>query len=102
MDIHEIQELVREYDSRFWSHAPGIDTTVHSTLHLGKLIGKISAYCEVADHGEIPDDKLLIEEVIPDLLFFAARIANNEDLDLEEVFQNRVQSLEVRFRGDNS
>lgn len=70
MDLNEVQRDQAEYDQEFWSHDPGFTTVRHSSLHLGKLIGKISTYCEAAEHGETADASQLDSEVVPDLLIF--------------------------------
>lgn len=97
MDLHEAQRIQADYDKEHWSHARGFETTRHSTLHLGKLLGKISTYCEAIEHDGDPSPQQLHQEVIPDLLIFAARLANNEGMDLTDAFTTRTEQLRQRF-----
>jgi hypothetical protein len=76
MDLRDVQIAQAAYDAEHWSHEPGTETISHSERHIGKLMGKIATIAEMYDHGETPDLSKLDAEVIPDLLIFAARLAN--------------------------
>lgn len=95
--LREVQGTQLDFDERHWAHAPGFATIRHSTLHMGKLLGKLSAYCEAAEHGDRPTEAVINEEVIPDLLAFAARLANNAGIDLAEAYDNRTKALDKQF-----
>lgn len=97
MNLREVQDIQAAYDADFWSHQPGPETICHSERHIGKLMGKIATVAETYDHGETPDLSQLDDEVIPDLLIFAARLANDRNIDLEEVFTARTEALRERF-----
>jgi hypothetical protein len=96
-DLREVQSVQSGFDSDNWSHQPGFETIRHSTFHLGKLVGKVSTYCEAVEHGDTPSREILDNEVIPDLLIFAARLANDGGLDLEQLFIARTAALRERF-----
>jgi len=97
MNLGEVQVAQAAYDEKHWSHAPGAETICHSERHIAKLVGKIATVAEQLDHGEEPDLSVLDTQVIPDLLIFAARLANDRGIDLEEGFQKRTSELEQRF-----
>jgi hypothetical protein len=67
----------------------------HVFLHLGKLLGKAAGVEEQADHG-ILDTTLLRTDVIPDLLVFAAQLAELEDTDLQQVYEDRLKWVAER------
>ena len=67
----------------------------HVFLHLGKLLGKAAGVEEQADHGNL-DTTILKTDVIPDLLVFAAQLAELEDVDLQEVFVDRLKWVAER------
>ena len=62
----------------------------HECFHLGKLIGKISNVCEAQDHGRVASREQLKQEVIPDLIIYAMRFANLYDVDVDNVFLERL------------
>lgn len=67
-------------------------------LHLGILGGKLFRIEERLDHG-VPDDggyDILIDEVISDLLVFAAQLATLEGVDLEDVYRRRLNGDSMR------
>lgn len=99
MDLSEIQTTQAAYDAKHWEHAPGAETIAHSERHITKLAGKTATVAEMLDHGEEPDLTQLDTEVIPDLLIYAARLANNRGIDLNEAFKKRTLELEARFSG---
>lgn len=97
MDLEEVQKAQKAFDEKFWAHKAGFDTIRHSSHHLGKLIGKLATYCEAMEHNEQPPATQLEQEVIPDLLIFAARLANDRGLELEAAFKQRTAELTERF-----
>jgi hypothetical protein len=97
MNLREVQETQAAYDAVHWSHEPGVQTVSHSERHITKLAGKIATVAEMYDHGEEPDLTQLDVEVIPDLLIFAARLANDRGIDLAQAFTQRTEGLRQRF-----
>lgn len=97
--LGEFQAAQARFDTVHWGHDRGFPTIRHSTLHLGKLLGKLSAYCEAVEHGEEPTGEILDDEVIPDLAIFAARLANDRGRQLGERIDTRTLDLEYRFSG---
>lgn len=97
MRLNEVQSLQADYDKRFWGHNAGKETICHSERHIAKLLGKLATAAEIYDHGEEPDLSQLDEEIIPDLLIYAARLANDRGIDLELAFTNRTEELTRRF-----
>lgn len=97
MNLQEVQAIQAEYDAENWVHEPGAATISHSERHIGKLMGKIATIAEQYDHGDSPDLTVLNVEIIPDLLIFAARLANDRHIDLEQAFNKRTEALRLRF-----
>lgn len=97
MNLREVQEVQAAFDAQHWSHEPGIQTVSHSERHITKLAGKIATVAEMYDHDEMPDLTQLDEEVIPDLLIFAARLANDRGINLSQAFILRTERLRQRF-----
>lgn len=43
MDTKDLQDKQAEYDSKYWQHnSSELEKVRHITLHLGKLLGKLS------------------------------------------------------------
>lgn len=97
MNLRHVQNEQAAYDSEHWPHEPGDDTIDHSERHITKLAGKLATVAEMHDHGSPADLTQLDSEVIPDLLIFAARLANTRGLDLAELFKARTAQLRQRF-----
>ena len=97
MDLTEAQRIQAAYDTEHWEHSPGAATIAHSERHITKLAGKIATVAEMLDHNEQPDLTQLDNEVIPDLLIFAARLANNRGINLNEAFIKRTEALQEKF-----
>lgn len=101
MDLREVQSIQATYDKEHWAHAEGKDTIDHCERHISKLAGKLATIAEQHDHGVKVDLSVLENEIIPDLLIFAARLANNQGLDLNNSFPLRTALLEEHFRNKN-
>lgn len=95
--LKELQKQLVEFEKLAWD-APADEAGKfrHITLHLGKLLGKISTVAERREHRLDPDLVQIKEEVIPDLLYYALCLADLYDVDLEEAFIKRLQANEVR------
>ncbi len=100
MDLQELQKLQEAYDAKYYDARHAVDELScvrHVTLHLGKLLGKISGFIEVKEHGTESSSRAVQTEVIPDLLFWALHLANRYHLNLEEVYQNRLSQNKERI-----
>ena len=98
MDLKDLQRRQADYDTKGWQHAG--DNLVHIrhiTLHLGKILGELSALCEAGEHDrDYPTDKIR-EAVIPDLLMHALRLANHLGIDAEDAFMEREKKNRERY-----
>ena len=92
MYLKHVQRKQAEYDEKYFEHnATRLEKVRHLTLHMGKLLGKLSAYCEVAEHGKEPSSEQIEREVVPDLLIYSMRLANEFGVETEESFFKRVE-----------
>jgi hypothetical protein len=100
MDLQELQKIQADYDTHYWEvDQSDMEKIRHITLHVGKLMGKLASYCEVAEHGkELPTDQIQ-NEVIPDLMVYAAQLANIFDLKLENQYTARLEGKKQRHQG---
>lgn len=99
MTTKELQQQQAEYDTQYWDHDGYsiFENIRHLTLHVGKLIGKLSTYCEAKEHEKgYPDDQLK-NEVIPDLLSYALQLSNWLDEDLDALYQKRLEGNAKHF-----
>jgi NTP pyrophosphatase (non-canonical NTP hydrolase) len=100
MDTKELQRRQAEYDQQYWQHnASKVEKIRHITLHLGKLLGKVSSYCEAEEHGQQYPTTQIEEEVIPDLLFYTLQLSNLLGKDLAEQY---IQRLEKNIQKNTS
>ena len=97
MELSDVQKAQTAYDDLYWQHESGPETICHSERHIGKLLGKLATIAEVYDHGHAPDLTVLDDEIIPDLLIFAARLANDRGISLDDAFATRTEALTARF-----
>ncbi len=92
MDIKDLQKKQAEFDSQYWQHnASELEKIRHITLHLGKLVGKLSTYCEQQEHGENYPTTQIQEEVIPDLQVHSLQLANLLGVDAGERYLSRLE-----------
>lgn len=80
------------------------DAELHVGFHILNAANKLLyGVKETSDHpGEHLDDKVIDEEVIPDLLKFALQLAQIRGKDISELFLHRLQSLEARNKTTGS
>ena len=98
MNVKELQEYQAEYDRSFWKHDHSdFEKIRHVTLHLGKLLGKVSNFCEAHEHGREASSDQLQTQVVPDLLVYSLQLANTLGLDLEDQYKRRLESNIQRF-----
>jgi hypothetical protein len=99
MELRDLQHFQHEHDMKFhsqlmsWEREKQLE---HCTLHLAKLSGLFSAYCEQTQLGESIDATRLFAERIPDILVFALKMANLTNLDLETAYMTRIREVEGR------
>ena len=99
MEIKELQKFQAEMDKKYWDHEGTIDESIrHITLHLGKLLGKLAAYCEEVDHGKKTSQEIIRNEVVPDLLMHSLRLANLTGVNVEEKYDKRAEQIKKIFR----
>lgn len=93
MDTKEIEQKQQEYDQQYWQHnGSELEKIRHITLHLGKLLGKLSAYCEQQEHAIKFPTTTIKTDVIPDLIFYAAQLGNLLEVDLGQAYENRLEN----------
>jgi hypothetical protein len=73
----------------------------HICLHVMKLAGKVATAEERADHGD-GDFQMVIDEVIPDLLVFAAQLSTIFDVDLPQLYEERLSTVAQRSQSIHS
>jgi len=94
--LNQLDRIQAAFDVVNFSGADNLEgKRRHVLLHLGKLIGKFSGLEEQADHGNI-DTSVLRTDIIPDLLVFAAQLADIEGVSLAEAYKNRLEFVAER------
>ena len=99
MELRALQKAQEDHDNKFHKDVMSWDRTKqieHCALHLNKISGLFSTYCEKMHHGEPYQVDKLVSERIPDILIFALKFANLFDQDLEEVYLKRIKAVEAR------
>lgn len=101
--LGELQRAQAEYDATYWQHnASELEKVRHITLHMGKLLGKLSAYCERAEHGTESSSQQLQDEVVSDLLVYSLQLANLFSLDLASKYEERQKANIMKLTGNGS
>ena len=94
--LSELGRIQAAFDSNNFS---GADTPEgkrrHVLLHLGKLLGKFAGVEERLDHGNV-DTTVVRSDIIPDLLVFAAQLAEIEQVGLAESYLKRLEFVAER------
>ena len=97
MSNTDLQKRQAEYDAKYWQHSPGkFEKIRHITLHMGKLLGKLSTHCEAVEHGREGNDQILRKEVISDLQIYAFQLANLYGDSAEKRYLERIAENEER------
>ncbi len=92
MELHQLQKIQQEYDVTYWEkESSEFEKIRHITLHLGKLMGKISTYCERKEHNPSYQSEQIKDEVVPDLFFYALQLSNLLSLELEKEYLKRLE-----------
>lgn len=99
LTLKEINQELLEFEKDNWVVAKDeVGKTRHITLHLGKLLGKISEVAERREHTIEPDLKILKSEVIPDLLIYALQLSNLYKVNLQRAFFKRLEHNKRRVK----
>ena len=94
MTTKKLQQRQAEYDKDYWGHEDfsTFENIRHLTLHVGKILGKLSTYCEARERERgYPDDQLK-NEVIPDMFSAALQLSNWLGEDLSSIHARRLKS----------
>jgi len=88
------------FDRDYFKNDQNFEKLRHILLHLMKTVGKISAYCEIQEHGKSADVDELTNAALPDLYLHALQIANLFDVDLSKKYQQRLDFLAERNKNE--
>ena len=92
MDMKDLQVKQADYDSKYWEiNDSELEKIRHITLHMGKLLGKLSTYCEAKEHNKEQKTDQLQDEVVPDLLVYALQLSNLLNIKLDEKYLKRLE-----------
>jgi hypothetical protein len=86
------------FDREYFKNDRDFEKLRHILLHLMKTVGKISAYCEMQEHGKSGNQDELLSVALPDLYLHALQIANLFQLDLSSKYEERIAFLVERNR----
>src|SRR5438552_1503004 len=97
----DMQQLQMQFDAlyfdrEYFRNDQNFEKLRHVLLHLMKTTGKISAYCEIQEHGNQGNRDELLDAALPDLYIYALQIANIFDIDLVSKYQQRLAFLAER------
>ena len=99
LTLKELSRELIEFEKDNWLIGNDvIKKTRHISLHLGKLLGKISEVTERREHDFEPDLSLLKKEVIPDLLIYALQLSNLYKINLQNAFFQRLEHNKKRVK----
>lgn len=99
LSLEDLRRSQHQFDVQYFSGADNENAYAkrrHISFHLGILVGKLLRVEELADHG-IEDSSVVSNEVIPDLLVYAAQLANLSDTDLDEAYNRRLYGVAQRI-----
>ncbi len=103
METDKIQKIQEVYDKRYFGHGGSeLEKIRHITLHVGKLLGKLSAYCEDHEDGRQHSTVRIQDEVVADLIFYAAQLANLTGVKLSEQYLARLENNLMRLHSGAS
>ena len=100
-NMTDMQQLQMQFDAlyfdrEYFRNDQNFEKLRHVLLHLMKTTGKISAYCEIQEHGNQGNRDELLDAALPDLYIYALQIANIFDIDLVSKYQQRLAFLAER------
>lgn len=102
MTTKKLQQQQAEFDAKYWNQddPSTFENIRHLTLHVGKLLGRLSSYCEAKEHEKgYPDDQLK-DEVIPDMLSYALQLSNWLGEDLSKLYAKRFKAIKKQLDSD--
>ena len=91
LSLKDVQRVQAEFDESYSQLDAQTDKVRHITLQLGKLLGKLSAYCEHHELGAPHEQDHLAREIIPDLLLYSAQLSNLIGVDLNKCYVTRLE-----------
>jgi len=92
MDVKDLQHKQAEYDKHYWERKESeLEKIRHITLHVGKLLGKLSTYCERQEHGENYPTAQIKDEVVADMMVHSLQLANLLGVDVGERYVSRLE-----------
>ena len=96
LTLSSVVEIQRAFDAvNFVGGASPEAKRRHIVFHLGVLLGKLARAEERADHGQ-EEFTVVVDEVIPDLLVYAAQLCDIFGVDLGHAYQERLASVQAR------
>ena len=101
--LDDLRQFQEEYDKRFVDRKfTGFEKVRHTTLHLAKLLGKLSNYCEKMEHGENCSSQQIEEEIIPDLMVYMLWLSREFKIKPDEAYFKRMVWNIERMYNDKS
>lgn len=99
MTTKKLQQKQIDHDAIYWDHDgfTTFENIRHLTLRVGKLVGKLSAYCEAKEQTKGALDDQIKNEVIPDLLSYALQLSNWLEEDLSKLYVKRIKENKKCF-----
>ena len=97
LTLDSFQDLQKEYDKEFVDDSfEGFDKVRHTYSHMGKLFGRLAEYIQmIEDRNENFHSKEIEQKVIPDLLVYAAWLAREFNVNIEQAYKKRlIQNIE--------
>ena len=102
LTVEGFQRFQKEYDRRFVAEEfTGFDKVRHTYAHMGKLFGRLAEYVQMKEDGHTdfsPED--IRNKVIPDLLVYAAWLAEEFSVNIEAAYLSRVIGNIKRIHAD--
>ena len=90
--LKEIDQISIEFEKEYWVASSSRQGKIrHILLHMTKMLGKLGGVIEKWEHGLEVDEKVIGQEIVPDLLMYALMIAREEGVDVEKVFLERLE-----------
>lgn len=94
--LSSVVDMQRVFDAKnFVGGASAEAKRRHILFHVGILLGKLARAEERADHGQ-EDFTIVVEEVVPDLVVYAAQLCDIFGVDLEHAYRDRLERVEAR------
>lgn len=96
LTLDDVQQLQAEVDAVIWSAPSDPEGKRHHIfLHLVVLAGKLARVAERAEHGA--EAEVRNEEIVGDLLIYAAQLAQVDKASLAQLYRARVKENLARL-----